>query len=408
LTSVLETIGKSMHAKTDDRQHQFDGRSRYRCYLALAIFFFGAPAAFAVDVPPDNRASLAAHNAFGITEQAIAAGVVRVRVGGGLASSIPSSELDTRLVRLVSWMAKDYAQNGQLRLLSAAPEGVNAAGATNQRLKTLQHTYWLQDNGLYGAGALLEYAPDIGRELSTSWRSKWERYFPTFCPDTESDFVVGVVPAYERSGEPKDRRCQLKAPGRWSYLRMYQYPSPANADFDSRALPIIGTDYPADDSGQTREVPIKQTAVRDLLKYGCLRQVALGNPIVAEQMFDLALSQWDGNGFFEQRQGADQAGTYWTRDLAFALMCANALGRGQDTKWGTQKVVAKADIEARLWSAQSADGGIWTNYCSASEDCGRSGIPTSAKLTNEIAPLILLAYGANIWAHPHEAPGRPD
>ena len=337
-----------------------------------------------------------------------ASDISRVRSVAGLTSSLDTNELNGRLAKVLNWMDRDFAHSKELQLLSAAPEGVNAAGTSNRRLRTLQNTYWLQDNALYGTGALLEYQPALGQKLSDSWRSKWEKFYPTLCPDTESDFVIGIVPAYERSGAPRDPRCRLQPPEAWSYLRMYQYPDPARDNFDSLPLPIIGTDYPADDDRQMHAVPIKDTAVRDLLKYGCLRQVALGNRAVAERMFNLALAQWDGTGFQESREDTSGTGErrYWTRDLAFTLMCANALDEGGQTTWGDRAKVAKSAIERRLWRNQSASGGIWTIYCDAvdSGDCSGSGIPSTAKLTNEIAPLVLLAYGANIWSHPREAP----
>jgi hypothetical protein len=245
----------------------------------------------------------------------------------------------------------------------------------------------------------------LGRILSDSWRSKWEEKYPSFCPDTESDVVVGQLPAYDGGRGSGDPRCQLPRPGTWEMLRMQQYPRP-DEDFDGLETPIIGTDYPGNKVGAGAKIaPISKTSPRDLLKYGCLRQVLLGNYSTAQEMFDLALAQWDGNGFVEPRSRRDRdgglAGTYWTRDLAFAVMCANALGQGGAQNWGTHRQVPKASIEQKLWSAQSPSGGIWTNYCAGTgiENCGTGSIPNIAKQTNEIAPLVLLAYGKNIWSH---------
>ena len=325
--------------------------------------------------------------------------VESVRSSSPLVSSLSPNDLNRRLARLLQWVVRDYANSGELRLLSAVPEGVNGAGTTNARLRTLEKTYWLQDNSLYGAQALLEYVPPSGRILSDSWRSKWEEKYPSFCPDSESDVVVGRLPAYDGGEGAGDPRCRLPRPGAWEMLRMGQYPRPAEADFDTLQTPIIGTDYPS-----AKIVPISKTSPRDLLKYGCLRQVLLGNHGTAQEMFDLALAQWDGAGFVEPKSRRDSddspAGIYWARDLAFALMCANALGEGGLQNWGTQRQVPKASIERKLWSSQSSSGGIWTNYCGAAgiRTCGPGSIPPIAKQTNEIAPLVLLAYGKNIWS----------
>lgn len=332
--------------------------------------------------------------------------VESVRGSSPLVSSLSPNDLNYRLAILLRWVVRDYANSGELRLLSAVPEGTNGAGTSNARLRTLQKTYWLQNNSMYGAQALLEYAPPLGRILSDSWRSKWEEKYPSFCPYTQSDVVIGQVPAYDGGKGSGDPRCRQPRPGTWEMLRMQQYPRPAEADFDTLQTPIIGTDYPGDKTGVGAQIAaIGKTSVRDLLKYGCLRQVLLGNHSAAQEMFDLALAQWDGSGFVEPKSRRDSegspAGIYWTRDLAFAVMCANALGQGGLQNWGTQGQVPKASIEQKLWSSQSPSGGIWTNYCgdAGAEKCGLGSIPKIAKQTNEIAPLVLLAYGNNIWAN---------
>jgi hypothetical protein len=336
--------------------------------------------------------------------------VESVRASSPLTSSLSPNALNKRLAILLQWVVRDYANSGELRLLSAVPEAANGAGTSNARLRTLQKTYWLQNNSLYGAQALLQYLPPLGRILSDSWRSKWEEKYPSFCPDTASAVVVGQLPAYDGGKGSGDRRCRLPRPGTWEMLRMQQYPNPAEAEFDTLQTPIIGTDYPGDKNGFGAKIePIGKTSVRDLLKYGCLRQVLLGNYSTAQEMFDLALAQWDGNGFVEPKSRRDSdgslAGIYWTRDLAFAVMCANALGQRGLQNWGTQQQVRKAAIEQKLWSTQSPSGGIWTNYCgdAAVEECGPGSIAKMAKQTNEIAPLVLLAYGKNIWSNRTES-----
>jgi hypothetical protein len=334
------------------------------------------------------------------------AGVQRLRSAAGLASTLPEGDLDQRLARLVRWVVQDYANSASLRLLSALPDGRNAAGESNARLRALQHTYWLQDNSLYGGAALNEYVPVLGRILTEEWQKKWVQLFPGFCRETESVVVVGRLPAYDTGGISLDPRCRLPRPGAWEFFRMHQYPDTRDGDFDTLPKPIIGTDYPADSQNRTQMATITPDSPRNLLKYGCLRQVLLGNEAVAKRMFDLALTHWDGKGFIDRKNdpesGGRLAGIYWTRDVAFALLCANALGEGRQSAWGAQGQVTKASIENRLWSAQSDAGGIWTNTCgdppNSSRWCNGAGkLPTVAKQTNEIAPLVLLAYGPNLW-----------
>jgi hypothetical protein len=338
------------------------------------------------------------------------AAVRRVRVQTGLSSTLPETELQARLARLLQWLVRDYAASGSRRLLSSLPEGKNALGQGNAQLSALQQTYWLQDNALYGAAALDQYAPVLGRLLWESWHSAWQRSFPNFCPDTQSDYVIGRLADYDRASGPRDPRCRFTRPGSWQFFREYQYPDPAGSQFDSLPRPIIGTDYPAGPHAETRLAPISERSPRDLLKYGCLRQVLLGQEAVARQMLDLALANWDGNGFVfpknDPRTHSRLAGTYWTRDLGFALLCGNALGQGNQPVWGTTHHVAKGAMEQRLWSAQSQTGGIFTNYCGGNAE-GRfqciagQNVPGFAKQTNEIAPIVLLAYGANIWRFSH-------
>jgi hypothetical protein len=370
----------------------------------VAFSLFSGPMATAIVRPAAESTALAAILAPGST--GATAAVQRARADSGLVSTLLDGELDARLAKLLQWVVRDYANSGPLGLLSAAPEGRNAEGRSNTRLLTLQKTYWLQDNSLYGAAALDEYVPVLGKLLSESWRNMWQKSFANFCPDTQSDYAIGRIPPYDH-GVVQDPRCRLPRPGVWQFFREYQYPSPADPQFDSLPKPIFGTDYPAGPEGATRLAPITRRSPRNLLKYGCLRQVLLGNGAVARQMFDLALADWDGSGFITPKNNPQLdgrlSGVYWTRDLAFALLCGNALGLGRESEWGGQQRVAKSSIERELWNAQSSTGGFWTNYCGAtaagSRPCSAGQkIPAFAKQTNEIAPLVLLAYGPNIWA----------
>ena len=217
-----------------------------------------------------------------------------------------------KLAALLGWMDGSLHQSGQLYLLPDDPDGITAGGRTNARMQTLKQTYWLQDNALYGAGALEEYEPAEGRQLSATWRRLWGQHFPQLCPDTQSGYVVGIVPAYDGGPPSSDPNCRLPRPADWQFFRMHQYPSPASDAFDNLPKPIIGADHPVDEQSQTHLAPIEATNVRDLLKYGCLRQVALGHHATAQQMFDLALAQWDGAGFINTKNAA---GGRLARDL---------------------------------------------------------------------------------------------
>ena len=206
------------------------------------------------------------------------AAVRKVRAGSPLSSTLPESELDQRLAKLLSWVVRDYANSGPLRLPSGVPEGKNARGQSSVRLATLQHTYWLQDNALYMAAAFEQYAPVLGRDLSDSWRSKWQQYFPSLCPDTQSDYVIGQLPEYDTASTVADPRCRLPRPDAWQFFRMHQYPDPADPQFDTRPGPIIGTDHPMDTQGRTELAPINRRSSRNLLKYGCLRGIPSRQP----------------------------------------------------------------------------------------------------------------------------------
>ncbi len=369
--------------------------------LSLAILLAAWALGFGSDASAASSGSDAAVISAILAPQsgAALAAVKSVRAQSRLSSTLPEAQLDDHLARLLEWTVNAYAQSGNLHLLADAPDARNGRGLVNARLRVLQQTYWLQDNALYGERAFDEYAPALGKTLADSWRTKWNQTFPRLCPVTQSSYVVGIVPPYDSSGSVAEPRCRLTRPGPWQFFHMTQYPDPKQADFETRQFPIIGTDHPVDAANQTHLAPIQSTSVRDLLKYGCLRQADLGNIGLARQMFGLALAQWDGNGFKNAKNEFGQlVGIYWTRDLTFALLCANAIGAGAQNDWG--QGVTKSAIEQKLWASQSPSGGIWTNYCEGA-NCADGFTPSIAKQTNEIAPLVLLAYGPNIWKPAH-------
>jgi hypothetical protein len=364
-----------------------------------ALVNCGSSAGTAAEMPITNDYAQE-HELIGAveTDNAAAQAVLSVRNDSAMLSTLSPNDLNTRLSKLLRWIIRSYADSRDLRLLPAVPDGKNAAGLSNFHLQALQKTFWLQDNSLYGAAAIAEYLPPLGRILGESWRRHWAEVFGSLCPDTESDVVVGRLPGYDTGDVNSDIRCNFPRPGPWEMFPMQQFPRPDGPNFDGQTKPIIGTDYP-----DAKAVPINRGSARALLKYGCLRQVLLGNRTLALEMFDLALQEWDGTGFASSRNHSDHLdgsrGVYSTRDLAFALLCANALGQGNTQYFGSQSRVSKAVIEARLWAAQSDSGGVWTNYCE-SPSCSTNIVPPFAKLTNEIAPLVLLAYGRAIWTPP--------
>lgn len=334
--------------------------------------------------------------------------VSQVLASSGLKSSLPDGEIRSRLAKVLRWTVKDYLNSGDLRLLSALPSGSTALNKSAQA-QALQKTYWLTDNALYGAAAFRQYAPELADSLEKSRVAHQLAKFPSICPAIDSEYVVGRIPAYEAGGR-KPATCEgIPTPPAWSRLRHFQLPPATQLQELTRGRIVIGTESVRNAGGAWRMSPLD--GPRDLFAYGCLRQVALGHQDVAGQMFRRGLDSWDGDGFLEglndpARQGTEMGlvGAYFTRDLDFALMCANALSLGKDTEWQSSggKRVQKALVESRLWSAQAPDGGIYDDYCGTSLGAKnnprcRSGRPGYTKETNEGAPLVLLAYGRNIW-----------
>ena len=386
--------------------------------------------------------------------------VHQARQNATLTSSLP--DIDTRLASLLKWIVLDYQQSGALRLLSNSPTGTTAASGPQQ--PHLQYLYWLSDNNIVGAAALEQFAPALGRILKASWTNQWAAQDAVLwkqgsvapnlnlCLGNQPDFyTVGIIPAFD---QPKNFPCKAYPPPPTDTQRFLMTQFPLTPTDAANPIPMIGTGYPQTDANGnpklvsfTLDAADTGASTRDLLKYGCLRQAVLGNQNRAVEMFAHAMQLWDGTGFREPKNndGNDNLqlpGLYWTRDLAFALACANAIGAGQadadDTSWGLgiMTPVSKRQIETKLWTiAQGrADqnfatygitpvGGMWSGYCASITDAAgkeacsdgngnlsmyivngvtrellaTNGLPDSAKQTEEISTLALLAYGGNIW-----------
>lgn len=315
---------------------------------------------------------------------------------------------DPNITSLTTWMVNSFnaantREGYSIDLLPDLPTGVAYNGVVNAHNTKLQRTYWLIDNCEYGEGALLQVSPTIGNRLKTSWRAKLSSYFGNTLPETNSGTVIGKKAAYDGGSG----FAQWQSSGGPTYFDMYkkltQTTYPPNIDVVS--APIVGIDYPASGDFSTFGAPLTYTLVsfgsaRDWFKYGCLRQAVLGNlgtstdaaaAPTAWGMLKQGLLYWDGTGI-----ATSTAGTYYSRDLAFALMCAKACGM----PWTTDPLPTiryilseMQDITGSPKGFQNGDGGIWTNYTY------NQVVQNSAKKTNEIAPLVALAYGTNIW-HP--------
>ena len=348
--------------------------------------------------------------------------VRRIRADAtALKSTLPEGTLELRLSYLLWFMISDYAANCtrySIGLLSALPTGQSyqgyLTGTKNSTTSQLQGTFWLCDNECYAIPAFTEgYARAIGQRLNLDvfgedglWNT--EPNSKTLCPQDSSMYVGGALPSWDGGTPVNDPRCNVITPANvptdWQYFMRQGYP----ASLDGLPLPIIGVDSVIlTSSNGVQSVATKPTltnAPRDLLKYGCLRQVLKGNPKGAVQFFNDALNNWTGVGFPEPGARHPNPYVYWARDLAFVLACANALGphAAEATLWTP---ALQSQIETQLWILQGNNGGIWDVYCAfdgkapcnVNPSGGSTGISNVAKQTNEIAPLVLLAYGANIW-----------
>jgi hypothetical protein len=155
-------------------------------------------------------------------------------------------------------------------------------------------------------------------------------------------------------------------------------------------------------------------------------------------MFEDGIGNWitDSSGLGGFADPGDITGQYAARNFTFALMCANALGINNNNNYtnvGATVSVAKSAIENQLWGLQQTTssasntsmtslGGIWTDFCTSAYSAtspygpcnlnplsdgigsvGTWGLVAGAspmnnpKETEEDAPLVLLAYGKNIW-----------
>lgn len=372
------------------------------------------------------------------------------RANSSFPSTLTSSTLNANLALMLKWTVKDLMNsciNNQsttkLALPSDDPTGTNAGGATNSQLTVLSKTYWLGDNAIYLSAALKQYTTYIGTQLYNDYTANWgatlpngvTNYTANLCNENMSQYPAGSLPLYDTSSGGSGPLCSwITAPGVWYEFSVQQYPQPGDPCFANLTGPVVGADsevltssvsgcqaIPSGATQTTSTIAIVTNAARDLLKYGCLRQVLKGNTTDATTMFDDAIGTWDGTGFTDP---GGTPGKYSTRNFTFALMCANALGIDNNNNYvGGSVNLPKATVENQLWALQQISssksntkvpslGGIWTDFCTPAygdATCNLNplidgigslnqwGLIGSAKETEEDAPLVLLAYGKNIW-----------
>lgn len=376
--------------------------------------------------------------------------VQNARANSSFPSTLTSSTLNANLALLLKWTVKDLMNSCintqstiKLALPSDSPTGTNAAGATNAQLTVLSNTYWLGDNAIYDAAALQQYTTYIGTQLYNDYTANWGTTLPNgvvnytanICNENMSQYAAGSLPLWDTSSGGSGSLCSwISAPAVWSEFSVQQYPQPGNSCFANLTGPVVGLDsqvltssvsgcqaVPSGATQTTSTVAIATNASRDLLKYGCLRQVLKGDTTDATTMFNDAIATWDGTGFIDNPPSP--TGKYSTRDFTFALMCANALGINNNNDYVSGSVdLPKSTIENQIWALQEksgsisntnvpSNGGIWTDFCTPAYGTGCNtnplidgigslnqwGLLGSAKETEEDAPLVLLAYGKNIW-----------
>ena len=348
--------------------------------------------------------------------------------------------LEQNLASLVRFMATDLSNNilqFDLALLADTPNPslLTAPPVYDASVPydvALENMLWLTDNGVYGAAALCPYSGEVaavmGTQIGASWSnaSTWEKddAGPVPCPDSQNGYVAGHLPYYDTGAKAPSHCSTVTAPAVGSRFPTSQAPNPpTQANFtDPSMFPWVGGDF--DD---VADGPVALSGPRDDFKYGVLRDIlAAHKPGVsaataaaavedARNDFAAALVTWDGYGFVNPSDTPGLGQIHYARNLAFALIAANALGG--DPAWATN--VSQADVENVLWALQQSSGGFPAAYTpmlyvGGTEPAGCKPVPGIAadasadtlyvcvgrnvKVTEEASPLVVLAYGPNIWA----------
>ncbi len=255
--------------------------------------------------------------------------------------------------RLTEWVVGALAGEG-IDLLINLPGGVTQGGRSRPDLARL---CWLQNCNLYGFHALREFEPATAKRIETAYGRSYRELFPGVEERTENYLPVGGLPA-----QPPPAGRYYRVVVKEAVVRGF----------------TIGTEtYRPDYLGA-----ITDDDPRSQLKFGARGAHLRGDASLAREHFRRALTLWDGAGFRTPRR--EKATSYYPRYLAYALLIARALRE-------PLPAALREAIEARLWSLQDRDGGLWTNYLHDGT------LPPVAKKTTEIGPLTLLAYAESAW-----------
>jgi hypothetical protein len=245
--------------------------------------------------------------------------------GRGSLAGKPATKYAANLKRLAEWVAGSFV-GGRIGLVPNLPTGKTRGG---RERKDLRNLYWLQNCNLYAMVALRPYDRALARKIESSYRRWYGAEFADVREKTEHYLTLGRLP-------------DARVPKGW-YLRNVV----KLKQFDGFS---VGTE--THEPGKLGR--ILSDDPRTLLKYGVLRAKLEGDAERASGYFDRAMKLWDGWGFpMPERSGRHSS--YRTRNLAYALVAARALGRAIPS-------AVREAIEKRLWACQDADGGIWTNY----------------------------------------------
>jgi hypothetical protein len=260
--------------------------------------------------------------------------------------------IKTRLRRVAGWIRNSFVA-GEINLVPNMPSGKTRGGRVREDLR---HLYWLQNCNLFAMTALRPYDAELSKKIERSYLAWYEKAFPGVLRHTSHGLPLGRLPELEIP-EGKFLRAVVKVKDYGDYRI-------GTETVDPDQLGAIRPDNP-----------------KLLLKDGVLYTILAGQRQQASDYFRQAMQLWDGSGFRERRT---PDGVYHTRCLAYALIAQRALGEKMPPAIGRA-------VEARLWSCQDDDGGLWTDYCADGT------FPDHAKKTNEIAPLTLLAYDETTW-----------